>query len=281
MIEWGGHAAPIHSAQVGSSTCCAKLTAGKNGAQKRRHNVEELPPSVAELLVSSVRSHVAAAWLRGIRLWGISPALGAGGADAAARTLRQIMAIAPLPPIAASGPVCAVRGVAAAVWPRSLHPREIRHALGAAGVTPSAGGCGIRRRRVGLRWSESPEAVAAQCAAAAMRRSGHAPPLPWSGSAWRTRLFHRDGVCGGGGRRRDCAASPRRDPPELAGCPRRRLRAPIAPDPLGLPCGAIAGPSPAAPARQAPSRLAAREARPRRPAGPAPSPQWLPPGPAP
>ena len=124
------------------------------------------------------------------------------------------------------------------------------------------------------------ERIARGCRGA-VRRGGHAPPLPWCGSAWRTRLFHRDGACGGGGRRRDCAASPRRDPPELAGCPRRWLRAPIAPDPLGLPHGAIAGPSPATQARQAPSRLAAREARPRRPAGPAPPPQRPPPGPAP
>ena len=67
------------------------------------------------------------------------------------------------------------------------------------------------------------ERIARGCRGA-VRRGGHAPPLPWCGSAWRTRLFHRDGACGGGGRRRDCAASPRRDPPELAGCPRRRLR---------------------------------------------------------
>ena len=60
------------------------------------------------------------------------------------------------------------------------------------------------------------ERIARGCRGA-VRCGGHAPPLPWCGSAWRTRLFHRDGACGGGGRRRDCAASPRRDPPRRGG----------------------------------------------------------------
>ena len=107
------------------------------------------------------------------------------------------------------------------------------------------------------------------------------PLLSWGRSAWRMRLFHRDGVFGGGRRRRDCTASHRRDSPELAGCPLRRLRPPIASDPLNLPRGSVTGPSPAVLAPQVPSRSAVREARPQRQAGPAPPPQWPPPGPAP
>ena len=139
------HAAKSRSTAVASSTRMAGPNTSPHIASAPSalpiKDIKEPPPSAAELPVSAVRGHAAAAWLRGVRLWGIWPALGAAGVAPSAGAAGSAGGMSGC--IGANRPRLSRRSAPPLPWWR-LRPAAILLNWRAV----RADGCGRRSRRI-------------------------------------------------------------------------------------------------------------------------------------
>ena len=109
-------------------------------------------------------------WLAANSGWKCCTAPGSARNGAAVPFARPIKDIEESPLSASDLMFPTLRGQAGVAWFPGVRLRGIWFATGVGGVVSNARGCGVRRRHARLPWNESPEAIAAQCAATAMRR---------------------------------------------------------------------------------------------------------------